>query len=407
MYQLLKGLKIIDLTTIVLGPYATKILGDLGADVVKIEPIGGDQFRSVRPGRSPELGAGFVNLNVNKRSVSIDLSKAEGREVLNALLLGADAVVHNMRPKSAAKFGLTYEALKALKPDIIFCYAPGFGQDGDYADQPAYDDTIQAASGIAHLNANASGEPRFLPTIVGDKVGGLHLALSVLAGVAYHARTGEGCCIEAPMFESVVSFLLVEQLAGQSFVPPLGGMGYDRLLSPNRKPFATSDGFISILPYSTAHWTRFLRAIGRDDLAGLDWVVDPVRRSQNIDPLYRAIGEATSSRSTDEWCELLRRLDIPCARVNRPDELLTDPHLVSAGFFGEYEHPSEGRMKSARSPLRVIDGDTRTDLPAPGIGADTMDVLTEAGFAAKDIHALEERGIVKLGAVSASMKARA
>ena len=400
MYKILDGVRIVDLTTVVLGPYATKVLADLGADVVKIEPLSGDQFRSVRPGHSDDLGAGFINLNINKRSIALNLATAEGREILQRLVKSCDVIVHNMRPKSAEKFDISYEKLKKIKSDIIYCYAPGYGQNGKHADKPAYDDIIQAASGIAHLNASATGEPRFLPTIVGDKVAGLYLALSIIAGIANHARTGNGCCIETPMFESVVSFLLVEQLAGQSFVPALGGMGYDRLTSPNRKPFATSDGFVSILPYSTTHWRRYLNAIDRNDIAQLDWVTDPVKRSQNIDTLYQIIDEVTPTRSTNAWCELLQELDIPCTPVNKPDDLLSDPHLAGVQMFREYEHPTEGRMRSVRTPMRVIESEETVDMPAPNIGRDTRTILIEAGYSNDEINILAEREIIRIGQLS-------
>lgn len=395
MYDLLHGVRVVDLTTVVLGPYATKLIADLGADVVKVEPLSGDQYRFVRPGRSPEMGGGFLNLNINKRSIAIDLSKTEGRDLLASLVTRADVLVHNMRPKSAAKFGITYEKARVLKPDIVYCYAPGFGQDATYRDEPAYDDTIQAASGIAALNRDRNGEPRFVPTIIADKVGGLHLATAIAAGIAARARTGSGCCIEVPMFESAVSFLMLEQLSGESFVPAIGGIGYERLLSPNRRPFATADGFISILPYTTKHWQRFLCTVGRCDMAELDWVVDPGKRSEKIDLLYQVIAETTPSRSTKAWIDLLRSLDIPCSRVNRPIDLLSDDHLVEAKYFREYDHPTEGRLRSIRSPFRVLDSEQNDDTPASSIGADTESVLGELGYTAQNVRELASRGVIR------------
>ncbi len=267
MLDLLNGVRILDLTSIVLGPYASQILGDLGAEVIKIEPCSGDLFRSVRPGRSAEMGAGFLNCNRNKSSLAIDLKHPEGAELLRTLVASADVVVHNMRSASAKALGLSFEALAEINPKIVYCRAPGFGAKGPYAGSPAYDDIIQAISGLAHLNRNAADEPRFLPTIICDKVGGLHLAIAVLGGLVRRLATGKGCGVEAPMFESMVSFLMVEQLAGQSYVPALGPVGYERLQSPYRRPFRTADGFIAILPYNTKHWTSFLTLIGRSDLA--------------------------------------------------------------------------------------------------------------------------------------------
>jgi len=392
MLSLLKGIKIVDLTTVVLGPYATKILGDFGAEVIKVEPLSGDVFRAVRPGRSEAMGAGFINANRNKRSIALDLRDREALAALHAIVAAADVVVHNMRPKSAEKLGIGFEQLRAVNPSILYCYATGFGQGGPFADEPAYDDTIQAVSGLAWLNQNASGEPRFLPTIIADKVGGLHLAISVLAALASRNRDGEAMCIEAPMFESLVSFMMLEQLAGRSFAPPLGGIGYDRLLSPYRKPFRTADGFISVIPYNAAHWTAFLRLIGRDDLIGDRRVTDATERSRNIDMLYALIEQATPARTTDEWMSLLRERDIPCAQVNRLEDLFDHPHLRAVGMFDREVHPTEGELNVARSPFRVAGEPSAPDRPAPVLGQDTFDILREAGVAEAAIELLFARG---------------
>ena len=392
MLSLLKGIKIVDLTTVVLGPYATKILGDFGAEVIKVEPLSGDVFRAVRPGRSEAMGAGFINANRNKRSIALDLRDREALAALHAIVAAADVVVHNMRPKSAEKLGIGFEQLRAVNPSILYCYATGFGQGGPFADEPAYDDTIQAVSGLAWLNQNASGEPRFLPTIIADKVGGLHLAISVLAALASRNRDGEAMCIEAPMFESLVSFMMLEQLAGRSFAPPLGGIGYDRLLSPHRKPFRTADGFISVIPYNAAHWTAFLRLIGRDDLIGDRRVTDATERSRNIDMLYALIEQATPARTTDEWMSLLRERDIPCAQVNRLEDLFDHPHLRAVGMFDREVHPTEGELNVARSPFRVAGEPSAPDRPAPVLGQDTFDILRETGVAEAAIELLFARG---------------
>jgi len=391
MLPLLTGIRILDLTTVVLGPYATQMLGDLGADVIKVEPLAGDVFRAARPGRSARMGAHYLNCNRNKRSLAIDLARPEGREVLHRLVPTVDVVVHNMRPKSAAKLGLGFAQLRALHSTLIYCYSSGFGQDGRLADEPAYDDTIQAVSGFAWLNA-AEGAPRFLPTIVADKVAGLHLAVAVLAALASDKRGKEAICIEAPMFESMVSFLLVEQLAGRSFDPPLGRTGYHRLMSPHRKPYRTKDGFLAIIPHTGAHWQRFLDLIGRSDLAGDPRVTDSVQRSHHIDMLYALIEEAAPQRTTAEWLTELRARDIPCAEVNRTEDLLDHPHLADVGMFRHVAHPEEGPIVSVRSPFRA-EGEAE-DVLAPELGADTREVLGEAGFDAEAIEALLAAGVV-------------
>jgi len=396
VFDLLRGLKVVDLTTIVLGPYATQLLGDFGADVIKVEPPEGDLFRSARPGRSAAMGAPFLNCNRNKRSIVLDLARAEGLVALRRLLTTADVVVHNMRPEAARRLGVSYEAVREIQPEIVYCYGCGFGQEGQRAGDPAYDDIIQAASGLAVLNAAASGEPRYLPTLLADKVAGLHLALAVAAGVAGRARTGRGSCIEVPMFESVVSFLMVDVLAGRTFEPPLGAMGYGRLTSPFRKPFATRDGFIAILPYSGEHWARFLALIDRTDLAASDLVTDPVQRSQQIDRLYAVIEEVAPTRTTAEWLALLRAHDIPCGTVTDPNDLPDDTHMVDVGMFVPVDHPTEGSLIAARSPFRLSIGGERDDLPVPSPGEHGEAILRESGFTAAEIERLVRAGGVQL-----------
>jgi crotonobetainyl-CoA:carnitine CoA-transferase CaiB-like acyl-CoA transferase len=396
MLPLLSGIRVIDFTSIVLGPYATQILGDLGADVIKVEPPQGDLFRAVRPGHSKHMGAGFMNLNRNKRSLAIDLKNPAAGEAVGALVAAADVVVHNMRPSSAAHLGLSYDALRQINPRVVYALAPGFDQRGRDANAPAYDDIIQASSGLAHLNANQQGQPRYLPTIVCDKVGGLHLAIAVLAGIAQRARTGSGCCVEAPMFESMVSFLMTEQLGGRTFVPPLGKTGYERLSSPNRRPFRTKDGYLGILPYNTAHWAAFFELIDRPEQAHGEIVQNPVLRSQSIDSLYGMIAAVTPDRTTEEWLGLLSARDIPCARVNSLDALLDDLQLQDTGFFKQIEHPTEGTLLSTRSPFHCYGQPEQADLPAPTVGGDGRAILASVGLSAERIDALASCGAVRL-----------
>jgi crotonobetainyl-CoA:carnitine CoA-transferase CaiB-like acyl-CoA transferase len=397
MLPLLQGTRILDFTTIVLGPYATQTLGDLGADVIKIEPLQGDLYRTVRPGRSRDMGAGFLNVNRNKRALAIDLKRPESREVLDRLVRNADAVVHNMRPRSASQLGIDYDRLAAINPGLVYAYSAGYGQGGPNEDEPAYDDVIQAAAGVAALNTNERGEPRYLKTVLCDKVGGLHLAIAVAAALAHRAQTGQGCCIEAPMFESTVSFLMTEQLGGASFDPPLGPTGYDRLMAPNRRPFRTADGYMAILPYTTTHWTAFFELIGQPGQAHSPRVQDPVVRSRDIDGLYALIAEVAPTRTTAEWLAELRRLDIPCARVNAVGDLLQDEHLRATGFFREYEHPTEGHLRDARSPFRLRGAPEQPDRPAPRTGADGREILAALGYSAADIDRFAAAGVVAVG----------
>ena len=395
MYELLKDARIIDLTTTYLGPYATQWLGDMGADVIKVEALTGDVGRSPLPSRSPDMGAGFINSNRNKRSIAIDLKHRRGLDIVLRLITNADAMVHNMRPKAAQKLGLGYDDLKVHNPGLVYCFAPGFGQDGPYADEPAYDDIIQAMCGLASLNADPSGAPRFLPSIVADKVVGLHLAFATATGLAHRFKTGEGAMIEVPMFESMVAFLLVEHLAGMSFSPPLGEAGYERLLAPNRRPYRTRDGYVAIMPYTTLQWTRFLECVGRDDLLAQDWIKDPVKRSANVNALYGVIADAAPQKTTTEWLALMAERDIPCGRVNHLGDLFAEPHLSAVGLFEATTHPTEGEMRTVRSPFQVTGAVRRPDRPAPSLSDSASAILAEAGVSPSEMEGLFSHGIVR------------
>ncbi len=376
--DLLQGLRVIDLTTIILGPYGTQILGDLGADVIKVETPSGDLFRSPRPGRSDDLGAGFMAYNRNKRSVVIDLKSAEGRASLDRLLSEADALVHNMRPAAAERLGLGLDDVRERHPHLVYVRTPGYDQDGPNADLPAYDDVIQAASGLAAMiGEGTDGPPRYVPSVVCDKIGGLHLTIAVLAGLVSRERTGSGRRIEAPMFESIVSFLLSEHMAGHGFEPPEGPFGYERARSPHRRPFETADGWIGVLPYDGGHWRRVLNEVGRDDLADADWVQDPIRRSERVGELYGVLADAMPRRSTAEWTSTFSRLDVPFSPVVAPADVLHDRHLAEVGFFPLVEHPTDGTVRMIRSPFRDRDPGAATtpDRPAPHLGEHTVELL--------------------------------
>jgi crotonobetainyl-CoA:carnitine CoA-transferase CaiB-like acyl-CoA transferase len=245
------------------------------------------------------------------------------------------------------------------------------------------------------LNADGNGEPRFLPTIVADKVGGLHLALAVLAGVIHRYSSGQGGCIEVPMFESMVSFLMAEQLAGETFVPALGSTGYERLLSPYRKPFRTRDGYVTILPYTTSHWRSFLTIVGRAELAEEAWVRDPAARSARVNQLYKVIAEATPKRTTQEWISALEQVDVPCARLASVADLLTDGHLRDVNFFAEEQHPTQGQIRVARAPFRIEGVGSEPDKPTPELGEHTRAVLAEAGLSAEQIDKLVSLGVIR------------
>lgn len=395
MFNILNGVRVLDLTTVVLGPFATQMLGDFGAEVIKIENLDGDMMRAVRPGSSDEMGAGFVNCNRNKRCIAVNLKTSEGQEIFYRLIKTVDAFVHNMRDKTAVSLGIGYEDLIKIKPDLVYCGAQGFGNGGPSSDLPAYDDIIQAASGLAYLNSDEQGNPRYLPTIVADKVAALQLAIGVLGGLINKLRTGEGCFVESPMFEGLVAFLMAEQMAGYSYVPSTGGTGYDRLTASYRRPYPTADGFIAILPYSTKNWIDFFKMIGRAEWANWEIVKDPIKRSENINTLYEKLYEIVPEKTTDEWCKMLLSANIPHTKVNHLDDLLEDAHLKEVGLFQEYEHPTEGPMRQVRSHYSMRGIEKKPDTPTQRIGHATDQVLHELGYSSKEISRFAELQIVK------------
>ncbi len=395
MLSLLKGLRVVDLSTIVLGPYATQFLGDFGADVIKVEAQGGDVFRAVRPGRTDDLGVGFLNFNRNKRSIAVDLKQPEGKEILHKLVAQADVLVHNMRGKSAQDLDADYATLKAINPKLVYCAAPGFASTGPDAQSPAYDDIIQARSGLAALNADADGAPQFVRTIACDKVVGLHLALAVVSGVVQQLRTGEGCNIEVPMLESMTAFVMAEHLAGHTLQPAEGELGYDRLMSKNRKPYKTQNGYVAIMPYNTKHWQRFFGLVGREDLAAAEWVTDSVMRSQHIDELYTLVAEIALSRSSEAWLADLAELDIPCSPINAMADLAEDPQLKASNWLQSHKDDVRGEYQSLKTPFLVhSDSAISEDLPAPQLGEQGVAILAQLGYSPEQIDTLVKAKVV-------------
>jgi formyl-CoA transferase len=374
MRPLLTGTRILDLTTVVLGPYATQMLGDLGAEVIKIEPPEGEICRHVGHAKHPNMAPLYLNLNRNKKSVVLDLKQEQGRAALFDLAERSDVFVHNMRPAAALRLGVGYEALAARNARLIYCAAWGFGADGPYGNLPAYDDVVQAASGLAALN-QADGVPRYMPTILADKVTGLFVANAILAALMHRERTGQGQFIEVPMLECLVSFIMTEHLAGATYDPPLTKPGYERVLGTGRRLFKTKDGYIAILPYMTAHWVRFLKHIGRHDLAESPTVLDTQKRSHAVEMLYGVIAGATPAKTREQWFAELKALEIPCMPVNAIDELFDNEHLRAVGTFRNVEHPTEGTLRSVAFPARFSGVAEAPDRPAPSLGQDTDDVL--------------------------------
>lgn len=348
----LHQIKVLDLSTVIAGPYAGHILGDLGAEVIKIEAPGGDIMRAAGPARSPGMGAAFLNCNHGKAIRPLDLKDPGQREDFMALVAQSDVVLLNMRMAAARRLGLDPEALRAANPRLVYCIIVGYGQDGPYRDRPAYDDVIQAEAGWAELHARAGDAPRYAPTIAADKITALYAVAAINAALVARAASGVGATVEVPMFEVMASFLAVEHLAGLTFVPPLGGSGYARVLSPHRRPYATADGHICVMPYSGRHWQAFFSAIGREDWANDPDLQSDAARSAMVGALYARLDACLPQRTTAQWLEMLRALDIPCAPVNTLDALLDDAHLKVVGLFEATDHPTEGRVLRVRSPLR-------------------------------------------------------
>ncbi len=395
MYPLLQGLRIIDITTIILGPYATQILGDLGAEIIKIETLDGDMNRATPPHGAPGIGAVFANNNRNKRSLAIDLKTEAGKAILRRLIPTADALVHNMRQEALDRLGFSWDAVHALNPRLIYCAALGYGSAGPYAGKPAYDDIIQAGSGIAGLAERRDGTPAYHPTVTADKVAALHVVYGVLAALLHRERTGgTGQKIEMPMLEAMAAFTLNEHLMGATFEAN-GKTGYHRTLSPNRRPFKTRDGFIGLLPYTTEQWRRVMTALGREDLVAAAWFNDNVERSKRSDELYAFIGGALGGRTCKEWLATFEELDIPCGPVHSLDGLLDDPHLKAVGFFEPHFREPTPVLRSLRQAIIPSATPREPDGAAPALGGDTVALLGELGLSPEEVgHLLETRIVV-------------
>ena len=387
MIPLLKGLRILDLTAVILGPYATQILGDLGAEVIKVEPPEGDSMRPVAPVAAPGLSAIFSNFNRNKRSVALDLKSEAGKAALRKLLPTADVFVHNMRQEAMDKLGFTFNAVREVNPRIIYAAAIGYGRHGRYAGKPAYDDVIQAASGFAGLFQMRDGAPLYAPTIAADKVSGLHLAYAVMAALLYRERTGEvPGYVEVPMFELMAAFSLSEHMSAATFEEN-GKVGYVRVISPSRRPYKTKDGWVGVLPYTQRNWTKILAEIGRADVAEFDWFKNATERSRRVDELYDILAVALVDRTTAEWLAIFERLDIPSQPVRLPNDLINDPHLNDVGFFKTNFAGETPVMRTLRQAVNVEAVEASPDLAPPLLGADTADVLRAAGCTEAEIAA--------------------
>jgi crotonobetainyl-CoA:carnitine CoA-transferase CaiB-like acyl-CoA transferase len=390
----LTGVRILDLTSVVLGPVATQILGDYGADIIKIESPDGDLMRANGVSLHPGMGSIFLAINRNKRSIAIDLKTPEGFSVMKDLIADANVLVHNMRVSAIDKLGLSYAAVSAIKPDIIYCVGTGFGQSGPDRDKPAFDDIIQAACGMASLNSIGRETPDYTPTLIADKTVGMALVNAVLAALFHHGRSGQGQYVEVPMFETMVSFMLAEHLGGLTFDPAPAKAGYARLLAGGRKPVATSDGFIAMLPYTAAHWEAFFTSAGYPEFTDQFNIHDRQALNANIAKIYSELGRMTVGRSTAEWMKICDELDIPATPIYGLDELIDHPHLRAVGLFKHAEHPTEGPMRYIAPPTNFSATPAQVRYQAPLLGEHTVEVLEELGYSTLDIASLKQRRIV-------------
>jgi crotonobetainyl-CoA:carnitine CoA-transferase CaiB-like acyl-CoA transferase len=373
----LAGVRVVDLTAMVMGPYATQIMADMGAEVIKIEPPAGDNTRYISVAPAAGLAGVFVNVNRGKKSVVLDLASADGKAALQALIKSADVFVHSMRGKAIAKLGFSYEAVAAINPSIVYTNCYGYGRRGPERDLPAYDDTIQAECGLTAVQQMLTGDPDFVGTIMADKVAGLTVLYATMMALFHRARTGEGQEVEVAMFETMASFMLVEHANGAMFEPPLGPANYPRVVAPNRKPYRTKDGYIAALVYNDKHWNAFVEAV-RPPWAGPE-LATLAQRAKQIDRVYGLLAETFRERTTQEWLDLLRELHVPAAPLRTPDELFDNEHLNAVGFFETVESP-QGPVRFPGVPTWFSQTPGKVQGPAPSLGEHTHEVLEALGM---------------------------
>ena len=388
----LAGIRVIDVTTVVLGPFASQVLGDMGADVIKIETLEGDYTRFIGPSRTEGMSSYFATLNRNKRSLALDLKKPAAMRALLKLIDTADVFMHNMRIGAAQRLGLDYESLAKRNPKLIHAAASGFREGSSMQEFPAYDDLIQSLSGIASLNAGPDGAPRYFPTVVVDKLTGSTLASMIGMALFHRERTGQGQAVHVPMMETILSFALVEHLWHGVLGEPEKGVGYPRMLTPHRRPYQTKDGYIAVIAVSTAQWKAVFEAMGVGELIDDPRFDTIAGRSDNVDALYGTLTEGMLRRTTAEWIAMLRPKDIPCGPANTLLDLFDDAYLKETGFFQEAEHPVEGKVVMTAIPARFSETPPNVRRLWPTLGEHNREVLRETGFTEAEIDEIMSKG---------------
>jgi crotonobetainyl-CoA:carnitine CoA-transferase CaiB-like acyl-CoA transferase len=389
----LTGVRILDLTTVVMGPYATQILADFGADVIKVEPPGGDVMRYAWPFRNAGMGHIFLNANRNKRSIVLDLKQDAAREACLALAKKADVLVYNIRPQAMARLRLSYDDVTKHNPRIIYVGCFGYSQRGPYAAKAAYDDLIQGAAGIpALLKVQGAETPRYAPIIVADRSVGQQVASAVSAALYYREKSGKGQRVDVPMFEHLLQIVLGEHLGGYTFDPQVGEPGYARMLAPDRRPYQTKDSYVCALIYNDKQWAAYFNVIGRPEMKADAKFASQEARSRNYDTAYAFVAEEMKKRTTAEWLEALEAADIPVQRMNSLADIVADPHLAATEFFRTVEHPTEGRIRSMKVPSEWSESAPEYRRHAPRLGQHTREVLEEAGYTKDGIERLMASG---------------
>lgn len=375
----LDGIRVVDLTSVVLGPIATQLFADFGADVIKVEGPAGDIIRSNGVSRTKGMGSIYLSLNRNKRSIVLDLKNEKDKAVLRELIGKADVLVHNMRVKAIEKLGFGYETVKQLNPALVYCVATGFGQDGPDKDKPAFDDIIQASCGFVGISSLGKEAPEYSPNLIADKTVGLYMANAVMAALVHRGRSGKGQYVEVPMLETMASFVLAEHMAGLSFPDSNEPAGYKRIINGGRRPYKTKDGWIGVLPYTEKHWRAFFSAVDKAELIETFDIADRAKRNARIQEIYAALASITPLKTTAEWVDICTDLDIPVTRIYSLDDLPDHPHLKAVGFFEESDHPSVGNIRQVRPVTRFSETPLSIYRHAPELGENTQEILEELG----------------------------